>query len=60
MESNKENSKANKGVVVLLVIVIMVLAAVLGILFSKMKDQQKESIEIQEVLRIKSRGLNSN
>jgi len=50
MESNKESSKTNKGVVVLLVIIVMALAAVLGVLYSKMKDQEKEKVEIQEVL----------
>jgi len=59
MESNKENSKANKGIVVLLVIIVMVLAAVLGILFSKLKDQQKETIEIQEVLEGQKQRLES-
>jgi len=52
MESNKEvsKSKTNKGIVVLLVIIIMVLGAVLGVLFSRLKDQEREKIEIQEVL----------
>jgi len=59
MENNQEKtirpmdqgkSSSSKGIVVLLVIIILVLGATVGVMLSKMKDQQKKSAEIQEVL----------
>lgn len=59
MESNNKvimpgdeprQSKANKGVLILLVIVVLVLGAAVGIMLSKLSDQKKEAAEIQEVL----------
>ena len=49
MESNKQ-AKANKGIVILLVIVIMALGAAMVIMFSKLNDQKKESAAIQDFL----------
>jgi len=46
-ESNK--SKTNKGVVVLLVIVVMALAASIGIMLSKLSDQRQEAAEREEI-----------
>lgn len=56
MESNKEiqmerdKGKSNRGVLVLLVIIVLVLGASVGIMFSKLNDQKKESAEVQEIL----------
>ena len=47
---NQETGKANKGIVVLLVIIILVLGAVVGVMFSKLSDQEKKKIEVQEAL----------
>lgn len=45
-----EKSKANKGILVLLVIIVLGLAAAVGIMFSKLNDQKKESAEVQLML----------
>ena len=43
-------SKANKGVVVLLVIIVLVLGAAVGVMLSKLNDQKKEAAEVQDIL----------
>ena len=59
MESNQQvtispvaqgKSKANKGVVVLLVIIVLVLGAAVGVMLSKLNDQKKEAAEVQDIL----------
>ncbi|MDR1673237.1 MAG: hypothetical protein LBS09_07255 [Bacteroidales bacterium] len=49
--------KTNKGLIILLVIIVFVLATGVGILLSKMKDQQKENAEIQSVLENQKQSL---
>jgi len=46
----REKSKASKGIVILLVIIVLVLGAAVGVMLSKLNDQKKESAEVQEVL----------
>ena len=53
----KGNSKANKGIVILLVIVVLVLGASVGVMLSKLNDQKKEAAEVQELLEIQKQGL---
>ena len=56
MESNNKEtiehgkSKTNKGILILLIIIVLVLGAAVGIMLSKLSDQKKEAAEIQEVL----------
>ena len=56
MESNHKESiesgksKSTKGILILLVIVVLALGASVVIMLSKLSDQKKEAIEIQEVL----------
>ena len=56
MESNHKEtmvhgkSKTNKGILILLIIIVLVLGASVGIMLSKLSDQKKEAAEIQEVL----------
>ena len=58
MESNKVTippmdngkTKANKGILILLIIIVLVLGAAVGIMLSKLSDQKREATEIQEVL----------
>ena len=66
MESNQQvtappvdhgKSKANKGVVVLLVIIVLVLGAAVGVMLSKLNDQQKEAAEVQDILEGQKRIL---
>jgi FtsZ-binding cell division protein ZapB len=53
-------SKTNKGVLILLVIIVMVLAAAVGIMLSKLSDQKKETISIQEVLEGQKQRLEND
>jgi len=48
-ETSKK-SKANKGILVLLVIIVLVLGASVGIMLSKLNDQKQEAVEVQEIL----------
>ena len=49
--SQVENKKsANKGVVILLTIIVMALGATIGVMFSKLKDQEKAATETQDFL----------
>ena len=61
MDSNKpvnqEKTKTNKGIVVLLVIVVLALGASVVVMFSKLGDQKKESAEIQEMLESQKKIL---
>ena len=50
MESNKETGKANKGIVVLLVIIVLALGAAVGVMFSKLSDREKDRVKMQEAL----------
>jgi len=49
-ESGSKSGKTNKGLIVLLVIIVMGLGAAVGVMLSKLKDQQKEFIEKEELL----------
>jgi predicted RND superfamily exporter protein len=59
MESNNkpEKSKTNKGIVVLLVIIVMVLSAAVGIMLSMMNDLKTDAAEREEILEIQKKGL---
>jgi len=64
MDNNKEKSKTNKGVLVLLIIVIMALGVFLVILYTKLNDQKKEnddqkkeSAQVQEFLEEQKQKL---
>ena len=46
----REKSKASKGILVLLVIIVLVLGASVGIMLSKLNDQKQEAVEMQEIL----------
>jgi len=50
-------SKANKGIVVLLVIIVLVLGAAVGVMLSKLNDQKKEAAEVQDILEGQKRIL---
>ena len=43
-------SKTNKGILILLIIIVLVLGASVGIMLSKLSDQKKEAADMQEVL----------
>ena len=49
--------KANKGVVVLLVIIVLVLGAAVGVMLSKLNDQKKEAAEVQDILETQKKIL---
>lgn len=53
----QEKSKANKGILVLLVIIVLVLGAAVGVMLSKLSDQKKEATEVQEILEGQKRTL---
>ena len=58
MDHEKRNP--NKGIVVLLVIIVLVLGAAVGIMLSKLNDQKKEAVkmqEIQEILEVQKSAL---
>jgi len=55
MESEK--SRSNKGVLVLLVIIILILGAAIGVMLSKLDDQKKEAVEVQDVLESQKKNL---
>ena len=57
---DKEKSKTNKGILILLVIVVMVLAAAVGIMLSKLSDQTKESVAVQEILEGQKKSLEND
>jgi len=44
-----EKNKANKGVLVLMVIIVLVLGASVGIMLSRLNDQKKEAIEKEQI-----------
>ena len=46
----RENSKASKGILVLLVIIVLALGAAVGVMLSKLNDQKQEAAEVQEIL----------
>lgn len=50
-------SKANKGVVILLVIIVLVLGAAVGVMLSKLNDQKKEAAEVQDILETQKKIL---
>ncbi|MDR1865055.1 MAG: hypothetical protein LBR08_05720 [Bacteroidales bacterium] len=55
--SVNERLKSNKGILILLVIVVLVLGAGVGVMFSKLKDQQKQSAEVQGILEQQKQTL---
>ena len=57
---DQEKSKTNKGIVILLVIIVLVLGATVGILFSKLGDKKEEiqrAADIQEILESQKNSL---
>lgn len=50
-------NKNNKGVLILLVIVVLVLGASVGIMLSKLNDQKKEAAQVQEILETQKKTL---
>jgi type II secretory pathway pseudopilin PulG len=49
--------KLNKGILILLVIIVLVLGATVGILLSWLNDQKKEAAEVQEILEMQKQSL---
>jgi len=56
----RERGRASKGILVLLVIIVLVLGASVGIMLSKLKDQQKEAAEVQEILEDQKKVLEND
>jgi len=57
---DQDKSKTNKGIVILLVIIVLVLSATVGILFSKLGDKKEEiqkAADIQEILESQKNSL---
>ena len=54
---DQEKSKANKGILILLVIIVLVLGASIGVMLSKLNDQKKEAIAVQEILEGQKKTL---
>lgn len=54
---DQEKSKTNKGALVLLVIIVLVLGATVGVMLSKLNDQKKEAAEVQEILESQKQTL---
>ena len=52
-----DQPKSNKGVLILLVIIVLVLGASVGIMLSKLNDQKKQSAEVQEILESQKQTL---
>jgi chromosome segregation ATPase len=50
-------SKASKGILILLVIIVLALGASVGIMLSKLNDQKKEAAEVQEILEGQKKDL---
>ena len=65
MESNHQEpipgkdgkSKANRGIVILLVIIVLVLGASVGVMLSKLSDQKQEATEVQDLLESQKKIL---
>jgi len=53
-------SKSNKGILILLVIIVMALAAAVGVMLSKLSDQKKEAIVVQEILEGQKKSLEND
>ncbi len=54
---NNDKPKANKGVLILLVIIVLVLGASVGIMLSKLNTQKKEAAAVQEILETQKQTL---
>jgi chromosome segregation ATPase len=50
-------SKANKGLLILLVIIVLALGASVGVMLSKLNDQKKEAAEVQDILEGQKKTL---
>jgi len=50
-------TKTNKGMLILLVIIILILGAAVGVMLSKLDDQKKEAAEVQEILEYQKKNL---
>jgi len=55
-----EKRKADKGMLILLLIIILVLGASVGVMFSKLNDQKKEAAEVQELLEYQKKNLEND
>jgi len=63
MESNHKEamdhgkSKTNKGILILLIIIVLVLGASVGIMLSKLSDQKKKRLKYRKCLKARSKSL---
>ena len=53
----QEKSKTNKGILILLVIIVLALGATVGVMLSKLSDQKEEAAAVQEVLETQKKTL---
>jgi hypothetical protein len=62
MSEKMENShpKSNKGILILLVILVLVLAASIGVMLSKLSDQREEAAGVQGILEVQRQALEAD